>query len=233
MAVQMRWSRTTSGILLLAVVAFALRIAAVWLVGDATTGPVTYEHGEIARNLLAGRGFTVKFLGVEGPTSQQRRSIRPCWPAATRFGANRPRRFPVSVAPSRGRRGDGAVVLWLGWSLCPRQPTIGWVAAWCAAVYPPHIYMVTHVQVVTWACLWLSLLLAIVASTAAGRHLARSCAGGLDCGAAPVDRADPGTRACPWRLSCSCKRQQWMALAGSGSSVRLRRPACWQRPRHW
>ena len=29
----------------------------------------TYEHGEIAANLLAGRGFAIKFLGADGPTS--------------------------------------------------------------------------------------------------------------------------------------------------------------------
>src|SRR3954463_6268744 len=31
----------------------------------------TYEHGEIAANLLAGRGFSVRFLGADGLTSQQ------------------------------------------------------------------------------------------------------------------------------------------------------------------
>ena len=37
----------------------------------------TYEHGEIAANLLAGRGFTTHFLGADGPTSQQ----APIYPA--------------------------------------------------------------------------------------------------------------------------------------------------------
>ncbi|GIV26189.1 MAG: hypothetical protein KatS3mg027_0003 [Bacteroidia bacterium] len=32
---------------------------------------VTYEYGEIAANLLAGKGFSIRFLGAEGPTSSQ------------------------------------------------------------------------------------------------------------------------------------------------------------------
>ena len=55
----------------LIVLAVAARAAAV-LCFRATRSPhSTYEHGEIAANLLAGRGFSVRFLGAEGPTSQQ------------------------------------------------------------------------------------------------------------------------------------------------------------------
>src|SRR5690606_5301365 len=50
--------------------ALALRVAAIFAL-DSHHVAFTYEHGEIAENLLAGRGFTVRFLGGEGPTSQQ------------------------------------------------------------------------------------------------------------------------------------------------------------------
>ncbi|MFM7128551.1 MAG: hypothetical protein ACKO0V_04240, partial [bacterium] len=52
--------------------ATAVRLSLVlMLVGPYASGVYTYEHGEIAGNLLAGRGFSVKLLGTWGPTSQQ------------------------------------------------------------------------------------------------------------------------------------------------------------------
>src|SRR5262245_53341506 len=51
--------------------AILARAAVVLALQSHTVPRSTYEHGEIAANLLAGRGFSVKFLGAEGPTSQQ------------------------------------------------------------------------------------------------------------------------------------------------------------------
>src|SRR5437867_10403519 len=59
------------GLIALAAVAVAVRLAAVLAVGSYRLEHVTYEHGEIARNLVEGRGFTVCWMGAEGPTSQQ------------------------------------------------------------------------------------------------------------------------------------------------------------------
>ena len=64
-------SRKTWGLLALAICAFAVRLAVVYALPQHLDRPQTYEHGEIARNVLAGRGFVVTFLGQEGPTSQQ------------------------------------------------------------------------------------------------------------------------------------------------------------------
>ena len=61
----------------LIVLAIAVRAAAVLVLQSHTVPHSTYEHGEIAANLLAGRGFSVRFLGAEGPTSQQ----APLYPA--------------------------------------------------------------------------------------------------------------------------------------------------------
>ena len=61
----------------LIVLAIAVRAAAVLVLQSHTVPHGTYEHGEIAANLLAGRGFSVRFLGAEGPTSQQ----APLYPA--------------------------------------------------------------------------------------------------------------------------------------------------------
>src|SRR3954451_23241976 len=49
----------------------AARAAAVLGLQSHTVPDSTYEHGTIAANLLAGRGFSTRFLGAEGPTSQQ------------------------------------------------------------------------------------------------------------------------------------------------------------------
>ena len=53
------------------VLAIAVRIAAVLVLRNHEVSRSTYEHGEIAANLLAGRGFSMRFLGADGPTSQQ------------------------------------------------------------------------------------------------------------------------------------------------------------------
>src|SRR3954453_7975117 len=63
----MRSRRVDWGLIVLAV---AVRVSAVLVLQSHTVPHSTYEHGEIAENLLAGRGFSVKFLGVDGPTSQ-------------------------------------------------------------------------------------------------------------------------------------------------------------------
>src|SRR5438270_10415821 len=55
----------------LIVFAIAARVTAVLVLQSHTVPRSTYEHGEIAGNLLAGRGFSVRFLGADGPTSQQ------------------------------------------------------------------------------------------------------------------------------------------------------------------
>src|SRR5512135_1901517 len=62
---------------ILIVAAIAARAAAVLVLQSHTVPNSTYEHGEIAANLLAGHGFSVRFLGARGPTSQQ----APIYPA--------------------------------------------------------------------------------------------------------------------------------------------------------
>ncbi len=57
--------------------AIAVRVAAVLVLQSHDVPRSTYEHGEIAANLLAGRGFSMHFLGADGPTSQQ----APVYPA--------------------------------------------------------------------------------------------------------------------------------------------------------
>jgi hypothetical protein len=177
--------RSTVGLWLLAFFALALRVAVVAVLGSGGEGPRTYEHGEIAANLLAGRGFSVTFLGAEGPTSQQ----APFYPvllggAYWLFGQTTAALIALELLQCLAGTALVLCVVWLAWSLFPQQPSVGWFAGCCAAIYPPHLYMVTHIQVVTWAALSLTLLLAIVASrrwagTWIGAILAGTVAGWL------------------------------------------------------
>lgn len=142
--------------------AFALRLVAVqvlWAPGDE---PRSYEHGEIAANLVEGAGFRVTFLGTERLTSQQ----APFYPY---FLAGAFRIFGTHTATAEWAVQTvqcvaGAclclAVVRLARAVLPENPAIAWYAGWGAALYPPHVYMVTHLQVALWAALWLTLLTA-------------------------------------------------------------------------
>lgn len=160
------------GLTLLALFALGLRLAAVWLlVGRHDASAASFEHGEIAQNLLAGRGFTVTFLGATGPTSQEA-PFYPALLAGTRalFGPDAGR-SALALGALQAVVGTVLVlcVVWLGASLLPQWPTVGWVAGTLAAIHPVHIYMVTQMQVAVWAASLLTLLLAGVAAPL-GRH---------------------------------------------------------------
>jgi hypothetical protein len=146
----------------LTLVALGSRLAVVWFVCGQESAGITYEHGEIAENLLAGHGFSVTFLGTSGPTSQQ----APFYPALL---ASVYRLFGIGTLQSllavqilQAVAGTLLVlcVVWFGWSLLPDWPTLGSTAGCIAAIYPSHIYMVTHFQVAVWGALVLTALLA-------------------------------------------------------------------------
>jgi hypothetical protein len=158
------FSRTTIAWAALITVALGLRVGLVLALAAEHRAPLTYEHGEIAENLLAGRGFSVRFLGVEGPTSQQ----APFYPALLAgmywlLGSGSSASI-LAMQLLQCLAGTGVVlcVLWLARSLMPDRPLVAWLTGWGAALYPPHIYMVTHIQVVTWSALLLTLLAAVV-----------------------------------------------------------------------
>ena len=152
--------------MLLGLLALTLRIGLVLAVSRELTRPLAFEHGRIAENLLAGRGFSITFLGTEGPTSQQAPFFPVLLAAAYGiFGVAKPAAF-LAVQLLQCLVGSGLVlaVVWLAWSLLPDLPVVGWIAGLGAALYPPHIYMVTHLQVVVWATTLLSVLLAMAVS---------------------------------------------------------------------
>ncbi len=164
----------------LAVTSLTVRLAAVCVLSAGDGVLPAYEHGEIARNLLAGKGFSITFLGTFGPTSQQA-PIYPALLSAAYWVAGTGTETAHGIVQVLQAFAGTATVLatfWLARSLSPERPSVAWCAAWLVALYPPHIYMVTHLQVVTWACLILVLLLAVVASREFARSRAWPAAGG-------------------------------------------------------
>jgi len=174
----------TIGLVVLGCLALGLRLWVVFALGGDHARPIAFEHGAIAENLLTGRGFSIEFLGTQGPTSQQA-PFYPLLLAASYacFGTATPEAV-LAVQLLQCAAGAGLVlaVVWLGWCLLPDRPGVGWAAGLGAAVYPTHLYMVTHLQVALWAALGLTLLLAVVVSprwrgTTGGAVLAGCLAG--------------------------------------------------------
>ncbi len=163
----MAGSRKTIALVVLALLALSLRLGVVVALWSDHAAPVSYEHGRIAENLLSGQGFSIEFLGApSGPTSQQ----APFYPfflagVYACLGVESTASI-LAVQLIQCLAGTALVlaVAWLAWSLVPESPATGWLAGIGAAVYPTHLYMVTHLQVALWAALGLTLLLAVVAA---------------------------------------------------------------------
>jgi hypothetical protein len=138
--------RVVLGLIVLAIVA---RAAAVLVLQSHTVAHSTYEHGEIAANLLAGKGFSVRFLGAEGPTSQQ----APLYPALVAAayalgGVGTPRALLILELGQAALGGVlVACVLHLAREVAPDRPRVGALAGLIVAVHPTLVYAATHVQV--------------------------------------------------------------------------------------
>lgn len=163
----MSGSRRTVGLLVLAVLALFLRFAVVAMLWSDHAAPVSYEHGRIAENLLAGNGFSIEFLGAPSRPTSQQAPFYPFFLAGIYacLGVESPASI-LAVQLIQCVAGAALVlaVVWLAWSLLPESPAVGWLAGVGAAVYPTHLYMVTHLQVALWAALVLTLLTAVVSA---------------------------------------------------------------------
>jgi hypothetical protein len=139
------------------ILAIAVRITAVLVLRSYEVPRSTYEHGEIAANLLAGRGFATRFLGADGPTSQQ----APAYPLLVAIaygigGVGTPRALLLLEI---GQSILGGLLVWevlrLARLVMPGHPWIARTAALIAAVHPTLIYAATHVQVASLGALLL------------------------------------------------------------------------------
>jgi hypothetical protein len=129
--------------------AIAVRVGAVLVLRNHEVARSTYEHGEIAANLLAGRGFSIRFLGADGPTSQQA-PIYPLIVAAAYAigGVETPRALLLLEI---GQSVLGGLLVWgvmrLARRVMPEFPAIAAAAGSITAVHPTLVYAATHVQV--------------------------------------------------------------------------------------
>lgn len=165
MGLYRRDARRRLGVAALVATALAVRLAAVVVFAPPADRPVTYEHGAIADNLLAGRGFSVWFLGSEGPTSQQAPWVPLLLAACSLpFGHVMPTAVVVFQVLQCF---TGATLCFCvakaAWRMFPERRGIGWATAWAAALYPPYVYMATHVQAAPWAALGLAMLWMLIA----------------------------------------------------------------------
>lgn len=209
----------------IAAAAFAIRIAAV--VACAQTAPATYEHGAIAENLLAGRGFSIELLGQFGPTAQQ----GPIYPlllallyALLGVGSHAAH-LTLQVLQAAAGAAVAPAGAWLAWSLWPKRPALGWLAAIGVAIDPVHVYMTTHVQVVVWVSLLLAWL-AAWAFSGIGIRLRWGFAAGALSGALVLLEpilalALPWLAIAWWRRSASPSRLRWMAASAAGFALVL------------
>jgi hypothetical protein len=157
-------ARTSQSIeALLIALAIASRIACVWVLQSHRIPHSTYEHGEIAANLLAGRGFSMMFLGADGPTSQQ----APVYPAivavAYAIGGVETPRSLLLLESGQAVLGGLLVlgVLRLCRLVAPGRQWMAWSAGLAVALHPTLVYAATHVQVallgatlLTWTLAW-------------------------------------------------------------------------------
>ena len=141
-----RRCRQEAGLVLLAII---VRTAAVLILQSHHVPRSTYEHGEIAANLLAGHGFSVRFLGALGPTSQQ----APIYPALVAVayavgGAETPEALLI-LELAQAMLGGLLVlgVLRLASEVAPEQRAVRLAAGLIAALHPALVYAATHVQV--------------------------------------------------------------------------------------
>src|SRR4029077_5113504 len=131
--------------------ASAVRVAAVLAVASYRLEHVTYEHGEIAGDLVQGRGFTVRWLGAEGPTSQQ----APIYPAIVAafywvFGVQTPiALFSLQLFQALLGGFLAVCVVLFGRELLRQNSWAAWLAGLGVAVYPTLVYAATQVQVAT------------------------------------------------------------------------------------
>lgn len=156
--------RVAWGLVALAVV---VRVAAVLVLQSHRIPHSTYEHGDIAANLLAGRGFSVRFLGADGPTSQQA-PVYPCLVAGAYLlgGVETPRAL-LFLELGQAVLGGLLVisVLMLAREAAPGRRWVAGLAGLIAALHPTLVYAATHVQVALLAATLLTATLALAYRT--------------------------------------------------------------------
>lgn len=204
----------------LAIVALAIfvRIAAVFVLRSDAIPRSAYEHGEIAANLLAGRGFSIAFLGSFGPTSQQ----APVYPlivaAAYAVGGIGTPRSHLILELAQSALGGVLViaVMRLAREVAPERNALARLAGLIVALHPTLVYAATHVQVAGLNAVLLTSTLA--AGYAAARTRRTRDAIGAGALLALTTLADPILALCAvslaWIVARSCPLKTGIRLLG-------------------
>ena len=142
----------------LIVLAISARASAVLVLRSHEVPHSTYEHGEIASNLLSGRGFSVKFLGADGPTSQQAPAYPVLVAGAYALGGEGTPRALLILELGQALLGGVLVgfVVMLAREVAPGRSRIAALAGLIVAVHPTLVYSATHVQVASLATMLLA-----------------------------------------------------------------------------
>ncbi len=164
------WGLVTLGV--------ATRVVAVLALQSHLVPRSTFEHGEIAANLLAGRGFSVKFLGADGPTSQQAPAYPLLVAAAYAIGGVETPRALLLLELGQAVLGGWLVAetIRLARAVAPGRTSVAIASGLAVAVHPTLVYAATHVQV---AVLAATLLVATLARAYEARTLRDSFVVGL------------------------------------------------------
>jgi hypothetical protein len=147
--------------------AFLIRLAAlIVLTGSDASGIYAYEHGEIAQNLIAGNGFSVRLLGTWGLTSQQAPLVpfllAGCY-AIFGVGTSAAHWLFLTIQCLEGALTAVGAMLLARQLACSPNLTLG--VGLAVSVYPPMVYSVTHIQVAavaTMLLVWLFVALFMI-----------------------------------------------------------------------
>lgn len=126
------------------IVAFILHTTAIFLLGH-YHAPILWENGEITRNLLAGKGFSINFAGPDAPTSWQ----APGYPYVLYFLLNtfgeKPATFlALSLFQALITALIPLPVFRLARNWYGRRPAV--LAAWIAAAMPLYAWYSTRIH---------------------------------------------------------------------------------------
>lgn len=156
-------ARTVSrGLLLLFVAALALRVVAVFAIGEYKR-PNVWESGAIAESLVAGRGFAFDWRAMLG-TPPEPNVASTWWPpayplflAACHIAAPGAPYLAASLAQAALSAAIPILVFLLGRRLFGERA--GWIAALIAAVHPPLLGFAALIQTALFEIFWTTLAL--------------------------------------------------------------------------
>ena len=155
-------------------IAILARVTAVLVLRSHLVPNSTYEHGEIAANVVAGKGFSTHFLGADGPTSQQ----APVYPLIVAGcyavgGVGSPRSLLLLELGQAVLGGClVAATILLAREVAPARSWTPRAAGAIVALSPTLIYAATHVQV---ALLVTTLLTTLLAAGYRAARTLRTC----------------------------------------------------------